>query len=200
MMLRLPLLLGGAAFALAVGLSWQSGDRDEFATRHPVRRRLLALILRRPGVRLAALWKALDANRKTTKYHLMILEQANIVTSFHGRRATHYFAADVEPEARRLVSLLLRGRVLEVVREVRRRPGISQRELGAALSMRRKALRTYADLLTETLLLEEVRGPHSRRYYPTPRLGEVLPLLSQGTADRAKAQDPPSPTWGADPP
>lgn len=195
------LLVAWAAFgALPLALSWQAGRRNEHATRHPLRRRLFEIIWRRPGVRLATLWQMLNANRGTAKYHLMILERAHAVTAVRAKRITRYFPSHMSPAERSLASLLLRGRVLDMVRAVVRRPGISQHELGTTLRMSRKVLREYANLLLQHGLVEEARGPHSRRYYATPRLDEALRTVSPEAREEANTKEAPGAAGGGDSP
>jgi len=181
-------LLSGGFLALVFSGSDESASKEAFAKNHPVRRRLLEIILRRPGVRLATLWKELDANRKTAKYHLMVLERAAIVAAFEAERVTRYFPARIGPEERPLVALLLRGRVLEMIHQVIRNPGISQIELRKALTMSRKVLRDYANLLVEKQLVTEVREPHSCRYFATARLEQVLGHVSQPSQEDEKTE------------
>jgi predicted transcriptional regulator len=142
-------VLAGSFLILIVGMAVHPDPPKPDAREHPLRRRLFDLILRRPGIRLVNLWKELDSNRKTTKYHLMVLERADLIASVEGPKVVRYFPAKMSPAQRPRVALLLRGRILEMARMVQREPGISQVELGKALTMSRKVLREYADLLVE---------------------------------------------------
>lgn len=174
--------LGSIASCLGVGmlaLAWQrQGKRpSKPVNEHPVRRRLVDLILRRPGVRLATLWKELEANRKTTKYHLLILEEANIVTSFKAQQTLRFFPSGTPIDNQRAVSVLLRGRVLEMAQEIAKSPGIVQKELGKALRLSRRVMRVYVDLMVAQGLLDEVIDRKARRYYPTRRLRDLLPSV-----------------------
>lgn len=145
---------------------------------HPLRRRLIDLIRRKPGLRPSKLSDELDANRGTAKYHLIMLERAQLVHAVRAKRVTRYFPADLPPGERPLYALLLRGRVLEVASLIAKNPGISQRELTSTLGLSRKVFRRYADLLVERELLNEVREPHLRRYYATPGLESIIGRLT----------------------
>ncbi|HEX9816799.1 MAG TPA: hypothetical protein VGB18_07455, partial [Candidatus Thermoplasmatota archaeon] len=62
-----------STMGLVVALSKRARKEKPPVDAHPLRKRLLNLIRRRPGIQMVALWKQLDTNRKTTKYHLLIL-------------------------------------------------------------------------------------------------------------------------------
>ena len=170
------------------GLSRRGRRERPAPEEHPLRRRLLNLIRRRPGVRLSALWKQLDANRKTTAYHLMILARANTIDAVMLDKQVRFFPTGLPLEERHVRSVLLRGRVLEMSQEIARNPGILQKDLGDALKISRKVMRRYVDLLVEQGLLKEVVDGHGRRYFATERLTQALPDVSGLSQTDDKAQ------------
>lgn len=186
----------GAFVTLALGFAWLGNSARDQVTKHPLRRRLLDMVRRRPGVRMAEIWQTLEANRGTAKYHLLILERANAVEAVRTKRITRYFPSGVGPDERSLLALLLRGRVMELVRAITRNPGFSQRELTGSLAMSRKVFRRYVDLLIESRLLNEIHEPHLRRYYPTHRLDDALQRIAKRENTREVAETPEGPPGG----
>ena len=151
--------------------------------RHPVRRSIVDLIRRRPGTRLHTIWRAFSTNRGTAQYNLLVLERLGAVQAVRDGQATRYFPAEVGATELPGLALLLRGRVMEVARAILQEPGISQRRLTRLLPISRKVFREYADRLAELELLTEVRDAKVKRYFPTPRLGEMLLRLETSDLD-----------------
>lgn len=151
---------------------------------------------RRPGLRFKALWRTLQANRGTARYHLHILEKTGVVRAVHDAGSTRFFPAGTDPARLSLMAVLLRGRVLEVAQAVRANPGIRQRDLTDKLPISRKVFRTYADLMVAAGLVEETHEPHQRRYFPTPQLDELLHALEAGPD--AEPSEPQGPATGAE--
>lgn len=172
-------------FALARRRNLSSED---VAMRHPVRRGIFDLIRRRPGARLNTIWRAFSTNRGTAQYHLVVLERVGVIQAVREGQATRYFPSGMEMGEIPGLALLLRGRVLEVARAVLREPGISQRRLTRLLPISRKVFREYANRLTALDLLAEVRDAKVKRYFPTPRLHQMVDRLGdpvgQGEDDR----------------
>lgn len=177
-----------ALAGLVLALSKRARKEKPPVDAHPLRKRLLNIIRRRPGVRLAALWKQLHANRKTTKYHLLILEQANTIHAVAREQQTRFFPAGVPLDERHKRSVLLRGRILEMSQEIALNPGVLQKDLGDALKISRKVMRHYADLLVEQGLLNEIVDGHGRRYFATDQLKQLLPNPSRSSQRDDKAQ------------
>ncbi len=137
--------------------------------------RLLRFIQASPGRRLHAISKGMGANRGTTKYYLRILEKEKGVVVLRRKSApAQYFPASTKPADLPLLSVLARGRVLDVARSIVDAPGKPQVEIIETIHMSRRVFRMYANLLMGTQLVQEVRAPHSCRYYPSPRLAELV--------------------------
>jgi predicted transcriptional regulator len=175
--LELVALAISSASVMLLGLARRTKGATEQAMRHPVRRSILDLIRRRPGSRLSTIWRAFTTNRGTAQYHLLVLERVGAVRAVRDGQATRYFPSDVGPGQLPGLALLLRGRVMEVARAVLEEPGISQRRLTKILPISRKVFREYADRLAEMGLVTEVRDAKVKRYFPTPRLGQMVGQL-----------------------
>lgn len=146
---------------------------------HPVRKRMMDWIRRRPGIRLSGLWKELGANRGTAQYHLLVLERAGVIRTLREGRATRYFPVETPAADLPALALLLRGRVLEVARLLLESPGISQHDLTATLDISRRVFREYADLLKELDFIDEVRDARVKRYFPRSALSHFLDRLEE---------------------
>ena len=173
------LILEAVALGLTMGLLPFLLAKPE--RRNPLRERLLDLIRRTPGVRLSTLWKTTQANRGTARYHLLMLERTQEVEARReAKNLTRYFPKGCTPQELVLLSLLRRGRVLDVVKEILKQPGITQREITERLLLSRKVFRSYADLLLREELLREVREANQKRYFPTERLIETFDRVDVG--------------------
>lgn len=159
------------------------------AAEHRLRGRLLQWIRGRPGIRLAELWRAAGAPRGTVQYHLLVLERAERVRSMREPRTRRYFPLEGGPPADVLAALLA-GRILEMVALVLDHPGWCQQDFMRALKLRRKTVRRYADRLAAAQLVKEQRDQFRLRYFPTPRLKEVLPEVL-GREGPPATSDPP---------
>lgn len=148
-----------------------------------LRERLLGFIRLRPGARLSRISQELQANLGTAKYHLAFLERVGAVRVVRERGNTRYFPPYARREELPLFAVLLRGRVIEVAREIMASPGVGQNALVRRLGISRKVFREYADLLTERSLLIERKGNHTRHYYPTERLQDLVGKLEEPRGD-----------------
>lgn len=152
----------------------RSSRRNPSPPDKTLRDRLLELISLKPGVRMSTLWKTLDADRGTAKYHLVVLERSREVEVVRAKGLTRYFPAGTQPTERVALTLLRHGRVAEVAKIVADRPGVAQHDITNVLPISRKVFRRYANLLIACQLLEEVPQDQQRYYYATPRLRKLL--------------------------
>ena len=172
-------VVGVVAFAMArFGKTGMEG-----ALRNPKRRWLAWLVSRRPGLGVHAISQEAKIARGTVEWHLAVLEACGEVYELREGRSRRYFSSSTEREEADCIVLLRRGRVLDVVELTVDRPGRTQAELLLDLGMRRNVIRRYADLLVERSLLDERRDGAKRRYFPTPRLMRVLPLLHESSEE-----------------
>jgi DNA-binding IclR family transcriptional regulator len=153
--------------------------------RRAIRSQLLALVQRRPGTRLLDLWKRLSVNRGTVDYNLEMLERVGAVQSLRQGGATRFYPGSFTAKEVRQFALLLRGFVLEVVRQILERPGIGQGELLHTVDISRRVFRVYVGLLTKEGLLEEKRAGKQRRYFPTPDLATLYRRVTHVEPDPA---------------
>lgn len=163
------------ALALAFGMVRRAKTRGDQALKHPVRRRLVDRLLRRPGVRLHDLWKALGIQREKAQYHLFVLERAGAVESTPADGATRFFPAGTqEMDA---WAVLMRDGAFELAAFVARHPGARQWEIRERVGFTRKVFRDHANRLAREGLIRELREWRDLRYFPTSRLERVLPAV-----------------------
>lgn len=174
--------------AIGFTMARQKKTALDRAARHPFRRRVMTIIQDRPGIRIGELWKMLGANRGTTRYHLKFMEHVGAIEVVHGEKSVRLFQSGADETALVRMAILLRGRILEVVDEVVRRPGSIQRQITETLCISRKVLCHYVKLLRSSGLLKETREAKTRRYFPTPALEKSLAALR----NRADGAVPPT--------
>lgn len=148
--------------------------RDSTALDHPLRRRILNYVNRRPGIRFLDLCMGLDLNRGTAAYHLYGLRKEGFLASCRLGRTHRYYPTNQPPVVRGLHSLLMVGRIIEVVSTVQRHPGLTQVDLIQQLRMSRKTFRNYVDRLTNEGIIEETKDAKRRRYFPSKNIGPAL--------------------------
>lgn len=166
------------ALAWAFGMVGRDKTRGDRVLEHPVRRRLLDRLRRRPGVRLHEVWKALGMPRETAEYHLYVLERGGAVKSTPAAGARRFFPAGMREIDARAV-LMIDG-AYELAACVARHPGVRQWEIRKRMGWSRKVFRDYAELLAREGLITELREWRDRRYFPTSRLERVLPAVRGG--------------------
>lgn len=157
----------------------------ELAPLHPTRKRLLDLIRRKPGRRLFEIHDELRLKRASVKYNLDILERVGALRVVHDHGATRVFPADFSADDVHHFALLMRGVVLDIVREIVEQPGIGQDHILEAVQLSRRAFRVYADALKREGLLEEFRDGKAKRYLATPELARLYGRLSR--SDKGEA-------------
>jgi predicted transcriptional regulator len=169
--------------------------RRERVAEHPTRRALLDHLRKHPGTTISELCRAVGAKWGTVQHHLFMLQRAGRVSSVAEGRERNFFPASFTDEEAKKVSILKRGRTMELVRAIVERPGIIQRDLTEGVVMRRKVLRKYVDLLKEENLLEEVPVSRTRQYFPTPELAAVLenPNLDLSVGHESRPEGPSGP-------
>lgn len=172
----------------AFGMARRRKTSPQEAPRHPLRRSLLDVIRRRPGINETELGRLAGINRGTTQYHLLVLARIGAVAVARTTDGRHYFPPDMDPQRIPPMALLMRGRVLEVARAIIGRPGITQTELTHTLPISRRVFREYADLLDQYSLIEETPSATSKRYFPTPELVELVAAVDRplGVDDQSK--------------
>lgn len=133
---------------------------------YEVRGSLLLHITARPGLRIVDLARLLGANRGTVKYHLRVLESGSLIEREMRHGESRFFTANQGPTERRALTLLGRGRCMELARAIVASPGMHQEWYAKQVSIARKVLQPYiAELISEGLILQH---PGGRRIHFRP--------------------------------
>jgi predicted transcriptional regulator len=145
----------------------------------PIRKRLVSLIKRRPGIHASQLAREVDQPWGTVQYHLALLRRAELVNSVESGRERRFFPEDMDPSKARLLSLLHQGRRPDITRFIHDNPGARQVDICDALSVSRKTFRASVRPLVEEGLVQEQRGLHSNRYFAQDSLAGYVDQLEE---------------------
>jgi predicted transcriptional regulator len=108
---------------------------------HETRNALHDVILERPGIHYSALREEFGLSNGETAYHLSMLERENLVTSVRDGKLKRFYSVDVDlPKGADRSPEELRR---ELVKLIRRRPGINQMEVMRVLGMDRDCASYY---------------------------------------------------------
>ncbi|MGB1585882.1 MAG: winged helix-turn-helix transcriptional regulator [Thermoplasmatota archaeon] len=151
--------------------------RKDRVLRHPMRKRLVEVLQREPGISLADLRRRLGCSWGTVYHHARLLEKHDLVQWEEHNRRQRLFSTDIEDDQRRRLLFLSRGKTLDLAMAILSSPGIVQRDLTDQLALSRKMLRTYMnDLVREGLVLERSEG-RFKCYHATPALVDSVTHL-----------------------
>lgn len=159
----------------------------------PMRRLMMDIIRREPGIKISQLCRETTAGWGTIKYHLHLLRRAGLIVARNTGRDCLLFASDVSPEDVAAKEALRRGRAGHLARAIADTPGASQKELCERIHMTRKIIRRYVELLEHAGLVNERREAQFQRYYPGPALGRHLLAGENGAATPAAEKPPVDP-------
>lgn len=140
----------------------------------PVRKRILELIQRRPGIHASALCRASGEAWGTVQYHLALLDKGELVTAVSAGRERRFFVGGIDPERARLMGVLNQGRRQEIAQFIRDHPGSRQVDVCTAVSVSRKTFRASIAPLVDAGLVSERKGLQTNRYFPDDGLQGLL--------------------------
>lgn len=140
----------------------------------PVRKRILDLIRRRPGIHASALCRESGEAWGTVQYHLALLDKGDLVTAVSAGRERRFFAGGVDPEKARMVGVLNQGRRQEIARFIQENPGSRQVDVCTAVSVSRKTFRASIAPLVDAGLVSERKGLQTNRYFADEELRSLL--------------------------
>jgi predicted transcriptional regulator len=141
----------------------------------PLRRRLLELIERQPGIHASELCRTAGEPWGTVQYHLSLLHRGDMVTTVEAGRERHFFPSQMDPTRARLVAIMQQGRRQEIALYIRDHPGARQVDICEAVDVSRKTFRSSIEPLVSEGLVHERRGLQNNRYFPQEGLAELLP-------------------------
>lgn len=131
----------------------------------PVRKRLIGLIRKDPGIHASEICRSTGEAWGTVQYHLSLLQKSELVTSVDAGRERRFFPGGIEPEKARLLGILQGGRRQDIVSWIRENPGARQVDVCNALKVSRKTFRAAVSPLMEEGLVQEQKGLQTNRYF-----------------------------------
>jgi predicted transcriptional regulator len=144
----------------------------------PVRRRLLGLIRKQPGIHASELARGMEESWGTVQYHLNLLRKADLVQSVEAGRERRFFPEGVAESKMRLMTVLTQGRRGEIAQFIHSNPGARQVDICNALEVSRKTFRSSIQPMVEEGLVHEQKGLHNNRYFSEDSLDSALALSS----------------------
>ncbi len=152
--------------------------------KQPVRKRLMGLIRRNPGIHASEICRETGEAWGTVQYHLSLLQSNDMVMSMEAGRTRRFFPPDASTERLELVSMLEQGRRGEIARFILANPGMRQIDVCKAIEVSRKTFRSSLHGLLDAGLVDEQKGLQSNRYFPGAGLAPLL-----GERDEAPGMD-----------
>lgn len=140
----------------------------------PLRKKLMGIIMRRPGLPATALRREVGEAWGTVQYHLGLLQETHMVTTIEAGRGRLFFADGMDPRKARLISVLHQGRRQEIAQFIREHPGVRQVDLCNAVAVSRKTFRASISALKEAGLVVEQKSLRENRYFPEQPLEELM--------------------------
>lgn len=148
----------------AIGLYAKISRAEVFD--NSVRERIFAAIRANPGISASDLARVASVSWGTTIYHLDVLEQTQMVSSLRKGRYRRYFENGAAlTQTKDIVATLRNPVTASVVEAMRARPGVTQKDLAAAVSMTPQALHWHLARLVQTGLVRKEREGRVVRHY-----------------------------------
>lgn len=131
-----------------------------------VRERIFEAIKAEPGVSASELARRTDVSWGTTMYHLDVLEQTKMISSMRDGRYRRYFQNGAGLTATKQVVAILRNPITERVATcVETTPGVTQKDLAAAMDMSPQALHWHLTRLVKAGVVEKRREGRLVRHF-----------------------------------
>jgi predicted transcriptional regulator len=153
---------------------------------HPERAAVYTSIVARPGIDLAGIAAELGMNRETLRYHLDVLESNTRIVVMRDHGIVRYYEnhGRYTPLERRVLQHLWNPTAKEILSVVAAKPGITQTELSAHLSVSAPTVRWYVNRFRADGLVTEQREGRYTHYTVVPEVSRyVVPV----TAEQAPA-------------
>jgi predicted transcriptional regulator len=158
---------------------------DQDLLRQPVRRHLMGLIRRRPGIHASEICRESGEAWGTVQYHLSLLKTGELIQTVEAGRALRFFPQGEVDEVDRLTLIVGQGRRTDIAQYIRDNPGIRQVDVCNAVGVSRKTLRASVAVMMQAGLISERKGLQSNRYFPEAALETVLGPAGESSFDVA---------------
>jgi predicted transcriptional regulator len=156
-----------------------------------VRREVRNHVTAHPGLHFNELARELDIATGQAQYHLRKLRKGGDVHREELRGRTHYFPDGYDPWERRVVALLRRETVREVILYTLEHGDVTSADLATELGVARSTISWHVSTLLDADIAEKTYDGHGRAHVRLARpdetrrlLQEVTPSLSDRLVDR----------------
>lgn len=141
-----------------------------------VRNRVNEAVAHNPGITIKQITEALGIGWGTAVYHLKRLEEERLIVSERHRQFRRYFrnGGGIVNDDKTAYSELKHPTTQRLAAELLQRPGVGQKELCAVVGISAPLAHKYLARLEAAHLLTKEREWKTVRYFPTPRLGELM--------------------------
>lgn len=138
----------------------------------PTRKRIIALLERTPGLHVAEIARRLDLTWQGARHHLLVLEDAQLLSSALVRRRRVYYAGALAPQETLRERALISPSAVRLARAILAEPGLTVLELARRAGLTRRVAYHHALLLRGAGLVTAAGEP--LRFAPAPMLEAVL--------------------------
>lgn len=141
-----------------------------------VRNRVHEAIAQNPGITIKQITETLGIGWGTAVYHLKRLETERLIVSERYRQFRRYFrnGGGIVNDDKAAFAELKNPTSQRLAAELLHRPGAAQKDLCLAVGISAPLAHKYLARLEAANLLTKQREWKTVRYFPTPRLGELL--------------------------
>ncbi len=171
-----------AFFALLFPSLFGKTIDPEKLLQQPLRKRLVNLIERKPGIHASELCREAGEPWGTVQYHIDLLRKGELVQSHSTGRERCLFPGTTDETEAMQMAVLNQGRRPDIATLLLARPGLRQVDVCNTLGIGRKTFRSSMKALVDAGLIEERRGLQEVRYFPAEHLPDMLGESDAGYA------------------
>ncbi len=147
-----------------------SRTKEDRLLEHPVRRRLVDLVEANPGIHFQELVRGAEAGNGTVVHHLRKLVAAGLLVEKRGQAYTCYFPPGRSVPVAAVEATKSAG-AQQVLEAIRNRPGVSGKEIAAALGVGAPTVHHHTQRLLASGLVASLRDGRAVRFHATATAG-----------------------------
>ncbi|MGB1697331.1 MAG: winged helix-turn-helix transcriptional regulator [Thermoplasmatota archaeon] len=134
---------------------------------HPRRAELYGHVAEKPGIRLQDLCDETQLSRTAVTHHLRLLEQQHVIVSKRVGRSRHFYenGGRYAMHQKEAYALLQNERAAEIMKLIRKEPGIIQKGVCESLSLQASIAHWHIKRLHEAGLVDAVKQGRTVQYY-----------------------------------
>ena len=168
----------------------------EFATDNPNRTRVRNAVELAPGIHLRELQRLMGLSFTTVRHHVAKLARAGDVECSAQGGYTRIFPRGFPESERGIVSALRRGSSRQVLRELLRGKGTSNKEISLSTGLAKSTVAKHLKLLKGLGIVREDTSLEGRGEYTLQNPGLIARLVTAGGAKLDLASDRYIELWG----